>query len=151
MNAEELIRELGRTLGVELSFSSQNTCRVLLDGDVVDFEKSGDKLYVMADLGSCLNREDAYAALLSANCLGTQTGGATIGIDSARAMFTLHLVENEVAYAVFEADMTNFIRAMRWWKEWLALPPLPGATRSADSGIVSSASFDPFAANSLRV
>jgi len=150
MNAEELIRELGRALGIELSFSSQNTCRVLLDGDVVDFEKSGEKLYVMADLGSSQNREDAHACLLAANCLGAQTGGATIGIDSGRAMFTLHLLVSDVPYPTFEADMAQFVRAMRWWKEWLALPPLPGA-RKEQAAVSADAGFDPFAAHTLRI
>ncbi|MBR3881599.1 MAG: type III secretion system chaperone [Mailhella sp.] len=150
MNAEELIRELGRSLGIALELSPQGTCRVDLDGDMVDFEKSGEKLYVMADLGSSLNREDAHASLLTANCLGAQTGGATLGIDPGRAMFTLHLLVNEVPYSVFEADLARFIRAMRWWKEWLALPPLPEG-RKVPSTASAEMSFDPFAAHTLRV
>lgn len=147
MNAEELVRELGRTLNIALELGPQGTCRVELDGDVVDFEKSGDKLYVMADLGSSLYREDAHACLLAANCLGAQTGGATIGIDAARSLFTMHLVIPETTFESFEADMTLFLKALRWWKEWLTLPPLPRSrSRSA-----AEENFDPFAVGSLRI
>ncbi|WP_446424647.1 type III secretion system chaperone [Mailhella sp.] len=147
MKAEELIHELGRALGIPLELGPQNTCRVNFDGDIVDFELSGDLLYVMADLGSSLNREDAHASLLAANCLGAQTGGATIGIDMGRAMFTLHRTVGDVPYAVFEADMALFVKALRWWKEWLSLPPLPSIGKNK----TAAHDFDPFAAHSLRI
>lgn len=125
-------------------------CSVLyffFDGDVVDFEASGGLLYVMADLGSSLNREDAHASLLAANCLGAQTGGATIGIDMNRAMFTLHRTVADVPYSTFEADIALFMKVLRWWKEWLSLPPLPSlGKRKTDAH-----DFDPFAAHSLRI
>lgn len=147
MKAEELILEFGRALGIPLELSPQNTCRVNFNGDVVDFEVSGDLLYVMADLGSSLNREDAHASLLAANCLGAQTGGATIGIDMARAVFTLHRTVCDVPYAAFEADMALFVKALRWWKEWLSLPPLPSLGKSK----TDAHDFDPFAVHSLRI
>ncbi len=124
MTYDELIRTLGHELGCELNFSPQGTCRVALDDDIVDFEKANEKLYIMADIGSCEKREDAYFAFLAANHLGLKTGGASIGIDIARSVFTLTLIEGEVSFETFNADLTRFVQVLRWWKEWLALPPL---------------------------
>lgn len=141
MNAEQLIKELGRALGVELAFSPEGTCRVALDGDVVDFEKTLSSLWVMADLGSARNREDASSSLLAANCLGMQTGGATIALDEERGVFTMHLeLWGDVPYPSCEARLTMFVKALRWWKEWLALPPLAVAQKQDGQG------FDPFTA-----
>ena len=45
------------------------------------------------------------------------------------------------------ADIALFIKVLRWWKEWLALPPLP----SLGSAKNDAQDFDPFAANPLRI
>ena len=132
MNAELLIRDLGRTLGISLELSHAGTCRVAFDGDVVDFEASGESLWVMADLGPALHREDASISLLSANCLGLQTGGATIALDEERSMFTMHLeLWGDMPYALFEKRLAMFVKALRWWKEWLALPPIAKIVKDA--------------------
>ena len=168
MKAEELILEFGRALGIPLELSPQNTCRVNFNGDVVDFEVSGDLLYVMADLGSILSalqhahkngiihrdikpqnilvHADGHIKVADFG-IARMTGGATIGIDMARAVFTLHRTVGDVPYAAFEADMALFVKALRWWKEWLSLPPLPSlGKRKTDAH-----DFDPFAAHSLRI
>jgi len=133
MTAEELIKELGHCLGVPMELSPAGTCRVAMDGDVVDFEKDGDSLWIFADLGSALNREDASLSLLAANSLGMQTGGATIALDEERSMFTMHLeLWGEMPYPSFESKLVLFIKALRWWKEWLALPPLRSVVKQAD-------------------
>ena len=132
MNAEQLIRELGRSLGIALELSNTGTCRAAFDGDVVDFEASGESLWVMADLGPALHREDASTSLLSANSLGLQTGGATIALDEERSMFTMHMeLWSDMPYAVFEKRLAMFIKALRWWKEWLALPPIVNIVKDA--------------------
>ena len=133
MNAQELIRELGRTLGGALELSPAGTCRAAFDSDVVDFEEDGASLWIFADLGSALHREDASQSLLAANRLGLQTGGATIALDEERSMFVMHMeLWSDMPYPSFEAKLTLFIKALRWWKEWLALPPLRSVVKQAD-------------------
>ena len=72
MNAAELVAGLGAKLGFSLKLSEAGTCRVHFDDDTVDFEQSGDSLYIMADMGSASGREEAYGRLLTANCLGAE-------------------------------------------------------------------------------
>ncbi|MBQ8173032.1 MAG: type III secretion system chaperone [Mailhella sp.] len=128
MNAEQLIRELGNALGIDLELGVSRTCRVALDGDVVDFEASGESLWVMADLGPAQGREHVGTSLLAANSLGRQSGGATLALDEERGMFTMHMeLWADMPYAVFEKRLAVFIKALRWWKAWLALPPVAGA------------------------
>ena len=52
MNTRELVAELGAKLGMALQWSEAGTCRILFDDDAVDFEQSGNLLYVMADMAS---------------------------------------------------------------------------------------------------
>ena len=129
MNTRELVAELGAKLGMALQWSEAGTCRILFDDDAVDFEQSGNLLYVMADMASASGREDAYGRLLSANCLGAESGGACIGLDAARNVFTLHIViRDDASYESFETELMLFLKALRYWKEWLALPPAPVST-----------------------
>ena len=130
MTPEELIKELGRTLGAPMELSPVGTCRAAFDGDVIEFEKVDGDLWIMADLGSAANREDAVSSLLAGNRLGIQTGGATIALDEERAMFTMHMeLWGEMPYMTFEAKLVMFIKALRWWKDWLALPPLKSVVK----------------------
>ena len=134
MRAEELIKELGRTLGVALELSPVGTCRASFDGDVVEFEKTDDALWLYAELGSSLHREDASQSLLAANRLGLQTGGATISLDEERNQFVMHMeLWGDMPYMSFESRLVLFIKALRWWKEWLALPPLKSVVRQASA------------------
>ena len=128
MKAEELIKELGRTLGAALELSPVGTCSAAFDGDVVEFEQVDDTLWIYADLGSSQNREDAALSLLAANRLGLKTGGAAISLDEERDQFVMHMeVWGDVAYESFESRFVLFIKALRWWKEWLSLPPVKRA------------------------
>ena len=123
MLPEQLVAELATTLGIDLRLSDQGTCRVVFDEDEVDFEKSGNQLFVIADIASACARSDAYGRLLAANCLGNETGGAVISLDAAREVFVLHTVcEEGTSYSAFEAKLTLFVKALRYWKEWLSQP-----------------------------
>ena len=123
MNGKALIRELGKALGFTLEMSDQNTCGVFFDEDEVVFEQHEEQLYIMAELGSSVGREDAHTRMLEANCLGAQSGQACLGLDAQREVFTLHrILEGELSYEEFEKILTLFIRALRYWKEWLAQP-----------------------------
>ena len=122
MRTTELVAELGAKLGIELRLNDEGTCRVSFDNDDVDFELSGDSLYIMADIAPATGHEDACARLLKANWLGAESGGASIGLDAGRDVFALYAVERgDVAYEDFEARLVLFIKALRYWKEWLAL------------------------------
>lgn len=146
MNAAELVAGLGAKLGVSLKLGEAGTCRVHFDDDTVDFEQSGDSLYIMADMGSASGREEAYGRLLTANCLGAESGGACIGLDAAREIFTLHVIlRGDIPYEFFEAELTRFLKALRYWKEWLALPAA-SASPAQEGDAVSS-----FAAGMIRV
>jgi len=129
MNGNSLIQKLGETLGFTLELSNQNTCGVFFDEDEIIFEQHKDQLYIMADLGSSIGREDAYMRLLEANCMGAQSGQACIGLDSQREVFTLHrILDGELSYEEFERILTLFIRAIRYWKEWLVQNPSLGTS-----------------------
>lgn len=98
-------------------------CGVFFDQDEVSFEVNYDRIFIIAELGSAIGREDAFNRLLSANYLGAQTGFAFIGIDSTRQTFTLNrILDGDLTYKEFEDSVTLFIKALRYWKEWLSLP-----------------------------
>lgn len=148
MNAHELVTELGAKLGIVLDLAKTGTCRVHFDDDEVDFEQAGDSLYLMADIAPSSGREDAFARLLAANCLGRETGGACIGIDTVRDVFILHVVmRGDTVYEVFEAQLILFIKALRYWKEWLALP----ASASLSDTAAAGNTFSPYAAGMIRI
>ena len=127
MNSEHLISELGRALGIELKLSEAGTCGVFFDDDEIIFESHDGQLYLIADLGPAEGREDAYGRLLAANCLGRETGQAVLGVDANRREFTLHrILGGDMGYPKFEKILTLFVQAVRYWKEWLALPRAEG-------------------------
>lgn len=123
MNSKLLIDELSRNLGIELKLSDAGTCAVFFDDDEIIFEAHEGLLYLIADLGPAEGREDAYGRLLAANCLGQESGMATLSVDTTRQEFTLHrILEGELLYPQFEKILTLFVKAVRYWKEWLAQP-----------------------------
>ena len=135
MQAHDLISELGKTLGIPLSLEG-GTCQVLFDEDAVDFELSVNTLYILAEVGSCVDRTDAYERILQANFGGQQTGGATLSLDGDQ--FMLHLaISEDWTYANFEAGLERFIKALRYWKEWLALP-VQASTRNTPQNTFGS-------------
>ena len=124
MEYSALIRELGNVLGIDLALTDAGTCGVFFDEDEVMFEVSEERLFIMADLGPSEGRSDAALRLLRAANLGLETGFACAGLDEARGQFTLcRVLEGDLAYADFEKMLTVFVGAVRYWKEWLALPP----------------------------
>ena len=132
MNAAKLVTELGTELGISLSLGETGTCRVYFDDDVVDFEQSGDSLYIMAEIAPAYGIEDAYARLLTANWLGAESGGACIGLDANRDAFALYAVfHGDVPYENFEERLILFIRALRYWKDWLSSSVLSNSDNSA--------------------
>ncbi len=139
MDSNDLMQKLGEALGFPLEMSEQNTCAVIFDQDEIVFEQHEDQLYIMADLGASAGRSDAHARLLEANCLGAQSGQACLGLDAQREVFTLHrIVDGELTCEAFEKILVHFIRAARYWKEWLSqpVPEQPPAPEAMPSDIL---------------
>ena len=114
MTHHELLRNLGETAGIELELSGVNTAAVKFDGDEVNFESDGGRLYICADIASAEGREADFGKLLESNNLFAGTDGATIGLDRARGTFTLcRMVDGEVEYATFERAVASFVTALR--------------------------------------
>lgn len=123
MDSEHLLHRLGRTIGIELRFGDSNTCSVIFDRDEVVFERDGQRIFLMAALGSAAGRDGLCRQLLEANYLGAQTGFACIGIDAGREEFVLHrVVAEDMAYPEFEEAVTLFVRAARHIKQCLLVP-----------------------------
>lgn len=132
MDGARLLSDLGQALGFELKLSDAGTCGVFFDDDEVIFEQHDGQLYLIADLGSAAGREDAYGRLLAANALGQESGQAVLGLDTTQNAFTLHrILDGDMDYPQFEKILTLFVRALRYWKEWLAQPTAVGSEESS--------------------
>lgn len=126
MIAGELVKELGAKLGVSIALNENGVCGVIFDNDTVDFELSGNDLYLIAELGfvQAGADKDFYVQLLEANYLGAKTAGAAISLDPDKehtVMLHKKLV-TPMEYADFEKELEFFIKAVRYWKEYIALP-----------------------------
>ena len=114
MTHHELLRKLGETAGIELELSGASTAAAKFDGDEVNFESDGDRLYIYADIAPAEGREADFGKLLELNNLFAGTDGAAIGLDRARGTFTLcRMVEGDVEYAAFERAVAGFVTALR--------------------------------------
>ena len=121
MTHHELLRKLGETAGIELELSGASTAAVKFDGDEVNFESDGERLYIYADIASAEGREADFGRLLELNNLFAGTDGATIGLDRARGTFTLcRMVEGDAEYAAFERTVASFVTALRLVRRELA-------------------------------
>ncbi len=139
MTHHELLRKLGETAGIELELSGASTAAVKFDGDEVNFESDGERLYIYADIASAEGREADFGRLLESNNLFAGTDGATIGLDRARGMFTLcRMVEGDAEYGAFERTVASFVTALRLVRRELAEvgdsspEPQPGLDRLTD-------------------
>ena len=111
MTHQELLRKLGETAGIELELSGHSTAAAKFDGDEVNFESDGERLYIYADIASALELNNLFAG----------TDGATIGLDRARGTFTLcRMVEGDAEYAAFERTVASFVTALRLVRRELA-------------------------------
>lgn len=124
--AGELVKELGAKLGVSIALNENGVCSVIFDKDTVDFELSGNDLYLIAEMGfvQAGADKDFYVQLLEANYLGTKTAGAAISLDPDREnTVMLHKkLAMPMEYADFEKNVEFFVKALRYWKKFIALP-----------------------------
>lgn len=125
MTANELIKELGARTGISLALNENGLCSVNFDKDTVDFELSGNDLYLIAELGFVQAEDkDFYKQLLEANFLGTKTAGAALSLDPNKEnTVVLHKkLAMPMEYADFENAVEFFVKAVRYWKKFIALP-----------------------------
>ena len=114
MTHHELLRKLGETAGIELELAGHSTAAAKFDGDEVNFESDGGRLYVYADIASAEGREADFGRLLELTNLFAGTDGAAIGLDRARGTFTLcRMVEGDAEYDAFERTVASFVTALR--------------------------------------
>ena len=124
MQFASLIQELGEKLGMDLDLPESRVCVVIFDEDEVSFEVNDGRLFIMADIAPAEGHEEALPRLLRAANLGLETGYSCIGIDDTRGQFTLcRILEGEWTYPEFEKALSIFVLAVRYWKDWLSLPP----------------------------
>lgn len=132
MKPEELLVGLGTLLGIDLTPGKEGTCSLWLDEDQVDFEVVGDRLFMMADIGSAVDRTEACARFLAADYLGRETEGSVISLDEKRNVFVMYaVVEPGTSSVKFEERLTLFVKALRYWKDWLKA--LPEKTEAAST------------------
>lgn len=140
MKLEELLAKLGETIGVDTTLSDEGTAGIVFDGDEVDFELAGPRLYIIADLGAAEGKNDMFGEILEANNLSSRTGYGTIGLDSARGVFTLsRIFEGEMEYPAFEDAVETFVNTVRHWKDRLENGTAATATASGSFGALMGA------------
>ncbi len=120
IKANELLPSLGDILGIAMMPGEGGACRVLFGETAVDFQVSGEQLFLIADLASAEGRESEFPALLKADWLGSETQGAVLGLDGQKRVFTLHMMlTGSLEVEEFKTLLANFVRAVRDWKERL--------------------------------
>ena len=133
MTHNELLRKLGETAGIELELSGASTAAAKFDGDEVNFESDGDRLYIYADIAPSEGREADFGKLLELNNLFAGTDGAAIGLDRERGTFTFcRMVEGDVEYAAFERVVAGFVTALRLVRRELSEDDGPAPAPHAD-------------------
>ena len=124
MTFGELIEELGKHLGIELTDEGGATA-VEVDGIPVILQRaSDDLLLVHADLGEVApeNRDRVLAAAMEANFLYQGTGGSTLAVDSGNGHLHLQrynwLERLDAEKAV--TGLTRFADSVKTWRELIA-------------------------------
>ncbi len=134
IHVTEIPNQLGGLLGISINPSESGACRVLFDADAVDFQTAGRTLFLIADLGSFKGCEEECAALLRANCCGAETLGAVIGLDADRQVLTLHMMlTGALEEEEFKGLLAAFLKAVRYWKAWVAADPDAGDDEEAEA------------------
>ena len=122
MTFGELIAELGKNLGIELTDEGGATA-VEIDGIPVVLHAAGEDLVLVhADLGEIApeNRDRVLAAAMEANFLYQGTGGATLAVDPRNGR--LHIQKyNWLARLDPEKAVTNLTRFADTVKTWKGL------------------------------
>ena len=139
MTFGELIAELGKNLGIELTDEGGATA-LEIDGIPVVLHAAGDDLVLVhADLGEIApeNRDRVLAAAMEANFLYQGTGGATLAVDPRNGR--LHLQKyNWLARLDPEKALMDLARFADAVKTWRGLLSETSARAAASDGDVSA-------------
>ncbi|WP_019002218.1 type III secretion system chaperone [Succinimonas amylolytica] len=143
MNGEELIKNLGQKLGLDLEPDETRSCNFSADDMTitVTFMEEMDILVLVGDLGTPpdFDRERLYKLMLEANYLYSATQGASLALNEAdghvclNRFFPVQLLDDNSFYSHVE----RFINIGTFWMQVirdLALAPEPEAKNETGSG-----------------
>jgi hypothetical protein len=124
MNAEQLLNDLGITMGLPgLKFNEEGCARLLFDGRTpVSLEHQADsgQVQIYSELGQLPpeGRETLYLALLEGNLFGLGTQGATLAVDGTNQEVILcrTLIAEEMTSATFSATLESFVTCVEHWR-----------------------------------
>ncbi|MCR5537197.1 MAG: type III secretion system chaperone [Succinivibrio sp.] len=117
MDAQTLLLELAFNLGIELSFSKDKTCAIKFGNETVVFEEYDQQLYLICELGSASDQEEACVLFMSANYLGKHTGNAVLSYDELHDTFVLHkILCLNLNYEQFVQILSEFVGVARHYK-----------------------------------
>ncbi len=122
MNYTELIDTFGNRIGIDgLAFSRQGSCSVSFDDDELIFELNGNRLFVISDIDIAEDESEAlHRVMLEGNHFGYKTGFSCLGLDRRTGSYTLSRVfEGEIEIETFMKEIELFVRALRYWKQYL--------------------------------
>ena len=132
MTFGELIDDLGKGLGLELTDEGGATA-VEVDGVPVILQVAGDDIvFIHADLGEVASegREEVVAAALEANFLYQATGGATLAVNAQTGH--LHLQKynwlDRLDAEKALTDLNKFADVAIFWRKILEERKLPETT-----------------------
>lgn len=137
MNISDAITELGRLLGQQdLTLSDAGTCRLTFDGRLpVDIEAlpDGRTLHLSSVVSVLdLESEQSLRALLSANRLGTGTGGASFSLSPDAEILLEHRLDMEqFDLTAFANAMETFVNYVDGWEDRLSSGELTATTSAA--------------------
>lgn len=120
MDAQSLIKRLGRTYGVTLNPKDAEDCSFAFDEDDVDFELTDRCLNLIADVGVPDYPSRFHKAVLAANLEKQKTLGAFFGVDKNYGnVLLVKNLPNRMDYADFENHIVGFLKVLRHWKKEL--------------------------------
>ena len=125
MNADQLLNELGLTMGLpNLRFDEHGCARLMFDGKTaIDLEADSEtgmlQVYSVLSPLPAEGRETTFLSLLEGNLFGTQTHGATLAVDSLyNEVLLCRTVDTEqMSGASFATMIERFVDSVETWKE----------------------------------
>lgn len=141
MPIEELLKELGRQMGVPLRLDRNRACRLVFEDKwTIDIEapaETRDTVFLYGVAGRVPPDADAafFRTLLEANLFGQETRGATLAIDGARGEVLVQRIVaiDRIDFAGFVAVLEELIRALATWIERLAAAGHRAAAGGSDA------------------
>lgn len=131
MESDILVKELGKSLGIELAFDNDGVCAFMADDMTVTIHGLPDgEIALVGDIGEPPPEglEKLYRAMLEANHLFGGTAGATISFDSERGRFSLVKLFDcrNLDSDTFMQAVSKFVSVLEMWTkltaEWRISP-----------------------------